>query len=41
MADGFVKNYKLLEENSKADDLLNIGDFCEKFTKKLDHLQPN
>ena len=38
MIDGFVKNYELLEEKSKVKDLLDFGNVCKKFSKKLDSI---
>jgi len=38
MADGFVKNYKLLEEKSEMEDLLGVNDICNKFANKIDSI---
>jgi len=38
MPNGFIKNYELLEENSKIKDLLDFSNFCERFTKKINSI---
>ncbi len=38
MIAGFIKNNELLEEKSKVKDLLDFGNICKKFSKKLDSI---
>ncbi len=40
MIDGFIKNFELLEERSDVKDLLDFGNLCNKFSKKIDSI-PN